>query len=250
MVALKEKSAGIILWAPWMSMKKFHGNLSCVCWDISVWTNWQINVVMPRAEPPSVVKKKTKTHQSVQMDTCSLFLISVCRLGLALTQTNVRDSLVWFMYRKKDRTQKKNHKSVSLGLTNMNTKKKIRSQRWFQRIPKTPGISCRVGPIPWNRTSQCRKKKKTGGNPEKWVQPEVKTRERQLKKHIFREYVGPWVSAMRAKQTRRPGLTTSASVHSQCLLWKPWTLKTQQSAPNEPKTIDRYASLHRKCLKN
>lgn len=74
MVALKEKSAGIILWAPWMSMKKFHGNLSCVCWDISVWTNWQINVVMPRAEPPSVVKKKTK-NTSERSDG-HMFLIS------------------------------------------------------------------------------------------------------------------------------------------------------------------------------
>lgn len=57
--------------------------------------------------------------------------------------------------------------------------------------------------------------KNTGGNP-LWVQPGARTRARQLKKHISK--VKPRLSAMRAKQTQRPGLATSASVRSLGLL--------------------------------
>lgn len=162
MVALKEKSAGIILWAPWMSMKKFHGNLSCVCWDISVWTNWQINVVMPRAEPPSVVKKKTK-NTSERSDG-HMFLISDLSVpSRTCINTNkcTRQSGLVHVQKENVRQNTEEEPQISQpGPHQHEYKKKIRSQRWFQRIPKTPGISCRVGPIPWNRTSQCRKKKK------------------------------------------------------------------------------------------
>lgn len=62
-------------------------------------------------------------------------------------------------------------------------------------------------------------KKETGGNPESGFNQKLKP------EHVS---LGPWLSAMRAKQTLRPGLTTSASVRLQWLLWKPWTLRTQQ----------------------
>lgn len=165
------------------------------------------------------------------MDTCSLYFLNwVCCLEAAVTQSNVWDSLVWFMYRKRNVMQNTDEKpqirQTSTGQPGPHQheqEKKI--LRWFQQIPKAPGISCRVGPIPWNKTSQYEKKKnsKNRWKSREWVQLEVKTRARQLKKHISREFVGPWLSAMRAKQTRRPGLTTSASVHLQGLLWKPWT---------------------------
>lgn len=121
----------------------------------------------------------------------------------------------------------RNHKSVklpldSLGLTNMNKKKKSwDDSSKYQRL-----LAFHAESDQFHETKPASMKKKNSKNRWKsreWVQLEVKTRARQLKKHISREFVGPWLSAMRAKQTRRPGLTTSASVHLQGLLWKPWT---------------------------
>lgn len=51
--------------------------------------------------------------------------------------------------------------------------------RWFQQIPKAPGISSRVRPIPWKQNQPTQEKKKekrkTGGNPESGFNQKLKT---------------------------------------------------------------------------
>lgn len=165
------------------------------------------------------------------MDTCSLYFLNwVCCLEAAVTQSNVWDSLVWFMYRKKKCNAE--HRWETTNPSNFHWTAWA-SPTWTRKknpemIPaNTKGswhfMQSRTNSMKQNQPVWKKKNSKNRWKSREWVQLEVKTRARQLKKHISREFVGPWLSAMRAKQTRRPGLTTSASVHLQGLLWKPWT---------------------------